>query len=640
MKTKRSIFALLVGINQYEGSVRSLKGCINDVHNIKKFLEKNYSTDYNLQILTLLDQEATRINIIQQFRSHLGMAKEGDTALFHYSGHGSEEEAPPEFQKFFPTRKNQTLVCYDSRGSGGFDLADKEIAVLLSELDAKQPHIVLFVDSCHSGGITRKTNRLGEVLNPNQNNLYKRFSEENKNTRTLSSYIDGYYEKLMKEKGRIDIPKSKHIVLTACKNTESAFETENNSGVFTSSLLTILSNMGKNIHYSDLFLKNRAIIETFKREQTPQFECYEKFDPYSKFLTGEKFNQSEKYRVWYSTETNHWTLELGTIHGISDDPSTEVEFKIYENEIEVGVARAISVHVQSSEVELSFTPDFQKEYNAEMISLIEPPVSILLEQKYTTKENLSNILGVKGSYQFTNSVNSNTNIRLEIENELSVLYENKTNQLIFGVRGNWSNTSTILKSAMAHISRWYKIRDLQNTKTQFDIGQVELVFKNLLQEGKEYNTDELYLEFSKEEEDIEFELIVKNNSQQSLYFSLLYLSKDYSIYVLNSLQLKRNQSASIRTDTIHLDCDIHSCTDRFLLIASTEKIQDYLFAQKTEFEYGKIVTFRGGDNRDLGSMIVEKKKIHKNDWFTKQLVIESGRKKVGMGNFGLPISDC
>ena len=99
--------------------------------------------------------QATRQGIIDAWRSHLGQAGPGDVALFYYSGHGSQENAPPEFWDFEPDRQNETLVCYDSRSSDGWVLADKELAQLISEVAANGPHFTVILDCCHSGSGTR-----------------------------------------------------------------------------------------------------------------------------------------------------------------------------------------------------------------------------------------------------------------------------------------------------------------------------------------------------------------------------------------------------------------------------------------------------------------------------------------------------
>jgi hypothetical protein len=54
-----------------------------------------------------------------------------------------------------PDHLDETLVCYDSRTDGSWDLADKELAKLIAEVAEKNPHIVVIMDCCHSGSGTR-----------------------------------------------------------------------------------------------------------------------------------------------------------------------------------------------------------------------------------------------------------------------------------------------------------------------------------------------------------------------------------------------------------------------------------------------------------------------------------------------------
>src|SRR5207253_1764991 len=103
----------------------------------------------------LIDQQATRQAVIDGFRAHLGRARAGDVVLFYYSGHGSQEGAPPEFWRFEPDRLDETLVCWDSRMPGRFDLADKELAQLIAEVAEPGPHVLVVLDCCHSGSGTR-----------------------------------------------------------------------------------------------------------------------------------------------------------------------------------------------------------------------------------------------------------------------------------------------------------------------------------------------------------------------------------------------------------------------------------------------------------------------------------------------------
>jgi hypothetical protein len=94
---------------------------------MQEFLEgRTQGGEYalDLQVLTSGDFfnpdeiKPTRQAVIDAFRQHLGRAVEGDVALFYYSGHGSQEKAPPEFWHLEPDHLDETLVLYDSRVAG------------------------------------------------------------------------------------------------------------------------------------------------------------------------------------------------------------------------------------------------------------------------------------------------------------------------------------------------------------------------------------------------------------------------------------------------------------------------------------------------------------------------------------------
>ena len=102
------IYALLVGINDYTGDVARLQGCINDVDNAADYLTSSFADP---AVVVLKDADATRSNIIQQFRAHLGRARAGDVAMLHYCGHGARSTAAPEFRAFDLDGRDQAIVC-------------------------------------------------------------------------------------------------------------------------------------------------------------------------------------------------------------------------------------------------------------------------------------------------------------------------------------------------------------------------------------------------------------------------------------------------------------------------------------------------------------------------------------------------
>src|SRR6266700_1347572 len=147
----RTLYATLVGIDAYQRPIPALNGCVNDIEAIAS-LSKEFGKagDFVIELQEWKNDRATRSNIIASFRDHLSKAGPDDVALFYYSGHGSQESAPPEFWHIEPDHLDETLVCYDSRNDGQWDLADKELAGLIADVAARDPHLLCVLDCCHS----------------------------------------------------------------------------------------------------------------------------------------------------------------------------------------------------------------------------------------------------------------------------------------------------------------------------------------------------------------------------------------------------------------------------------------------------------------------------------------------------------
>jgi uncharacterized caspase-like protein len=156
----RTVYGLLVGIDDYPAPVPPLRGCVNDITAVEQLLRERLAADQKLDTKVLKNAEATRQAVIDGFM-HLRNAGPDDVALFYYSGHGSQERTPPEFWYLEPDRLDETLVCYDSRLADNYDLADKELAKLIAAVAARGAHVLVILDSCHSGSGTRTTASAG-----------------------------------------------------------------------------------------------------------------------------------------------------------------------------------------------------------------------------------------------------------------------------------------------------------------------------------------------------------------------------------------------------------------------------------------------------------------------------------------------
>lgn len=83
--------ALLIGINYENDQDAELRGCINDIQNIKSILIETFDFDEkHIQVLTdETEQKPTRSNIERNIFELVSECKPGDKLFFYYSGHGS-----------------------------------------------------------------------------------------------------------------------------------------------------------------------------------------------------------------------------------------------------------------------------------------------------------------------------------------------------------------------------------------------------------------------------------------------------------------------------------------------------------------------------------------------------------------------
>lgn len=82
--------ALLIGINYKNYEDAELRGCINDIQNIKSILVDTFDFDEkHIKVLTdETEQKPTRSNIERSIFELISECKSGDKLFFHYSGHG------------------------------------------------------------------------------------------------------------------------------------------------------------------------------------------------------------------------------------------------------------------------------------------------------------------------------------------------------------------------------------------------------------------------------------------------------------------------------------------------------------------------------------------------------------------------
>lgn len=641
----RKLYALLVGIDKYPHTVSQLHGCVNDVNNFYGYLKENFKVDLRME--TLVNSDATRENIIRLFRQHLCKAGKEDVVLFHYSGHGSYEIAAPGFKEYFPAGNNETLVCYDSRLDNGLDLADKELAVLLCEVAQKQPHLAVTLDCCHSGSGSRGP--MDAILTA------RRIPASKNNTpRPMETYLDGYYSRMES----ISIPCSRHVLMAACDRNQEAWESQHKTGLFTTTLLEVLTGAKGNISYADLFTRCRAEILKHVSNQTPQFETYGQFMSYLKFLDMHPLETRQRFHVYF--EDACWKMDGGALHGIPYDPEKKVEVALYPypvgkespvNRQAAGFARVQRVEAQQSTLELYFNAD-QDRYKAEIISLPVPSLPVYLEGAEEYKKVISRKMALPGAgFAFTGEPRGAKYI-LSVDNKRLLLFYKEDHVLIQGAEGDMEAAAAYMNNVLEKIVRWERALTLHNKESYFNPDDVDVEFFEILDDSTQYphKGNQITLDFIKSGDkwkDIQVKLKVRNSTSRELHFTLVYFSRTYGIASLYNDTIPAGSGfvtvwGDGEDDKFYLPDEVDETEDRFMLIASTERMDDFLLTQEG-LEAGEIKVFNGTRGkkdiapRDIGSIGSRKKLKITNDWFTKTLTVktirqrEKGEKEKGTG---------
>ena len=85
-------YALIIGIDKYE-NVSNLDYAVKDAHSIATLLRNNFNFP-SKNIQTLLNEEATLLNIKNSLSEIASSAKENDRVLIYFAGHGVTDILP------------------------------------------------------------------------------------------------------------------------------------------------------------------------------------------------------------------------------------------------------------------------------------------------------------------------------------------------------------------------------------------------------------------------------------------------------------------------------------------------------------------------------------------------------------------
>lgn len=270
-------YALLVGIDDYQGIGNSLNGPVADARLIGRILVERYGfAPANVKYIT--DREATREHVSEAYLRHLGQAGPEGAAVFYYSGHGMQMEENLALTGVLDPERDQVdeaLFMWGADGRGGI-LLDDELGFLASRL--RTDRVLMIMDACFSG-----TGTMGGSTGQSKE---QKWSDVKGNTTVPSTFLTSNADAATPTPGAAsDLLREpqRHLLLAASTDDELSWTASGwpkyggTISVFTYYLAEALEAAGPNATFSQVMNgvreKTLAYTETnYNARQTPRPE--------------------------------------------------------------------------------------------------------------------------------------------------------------------------------------------------------------------------------------------------------------------------------------------------------------------------------------------------------------------------------
>jgi hypothetical protein len=486
------------------------------------------------------------------FREHLGRAGEGDTALFYFAGHGTQEDADPEIWPFESDGKLECIVNYDGiQEVDGEEksnlLADKELRYLLHELAQTKAHVITIFDCCHSGGNTRKLklDKEEEVVTTRQY-VSSRLTKAAPG-RPWEQFL--FADTVSKEDLRTlplprVIPAGQHVHMSACRSDQLAYEV-GGGGIFTSTLLDLLRDSKSQLSYFDLRNRIRYMVKSAYK-QTPEVyvQGEQPFQLFSGFL-GKNVERKLNEANFVYNKKEGWVLDMGAMHGLSPDLKTiEIEdaeggepFKAEVQSVKMAYTRLL---IQDPEVMTRLDPG--KTYRVLVPGALAQPIRIYLDAEGEAAEGMNfirtNLKETKDRQILVDSEQDADYVIRIANGEYLITNPGESIPLVKPVEGIFDRSARLVASYLRHISKWTFVRDLHNPNVKlFKDSPLEIEFfqveDDLSRRRLELKGEELLLHYKKfptGEWGNKLRVRITNRHSSEVYCSLIYISQEFQVY--------------------------------------------------------------------------------------------------------------
>ncbi|HYF64755.1 MAG TPA: caspase family protein [Herpetosiphonaceae bacterium] len=590
-----AIWALLIGIDTYSApDISPLRGCVNDIEAVAHFMRETYQLA-DRQIMSIRNQQASRAAILEAFQSFLINNPDiafGDQILIHFSGHGSQASDPLNIDL---SGSNETILAYDSRTPGVFDIPDKTTGALLDALaERKGPNITVIFDCCHSGSGTR-------LPLPNTPAV--------RGAAPAGILPAGLDQALLRQlAGRSARPEgsgkpASHVLLAGCRNTQSAFEYfargAAEAGVWYGALTYfVLQTLrafrdgggAKRWTYADLHERVAEQVTSIHGNQTPQCEG-QRDRP---ILGAGTFDQPAFLKVTRSA-AGHVTLNAGIINGLTAGD----QITLYPPDTRSQDRLPPAVAVVEAETPRAFTCEARviaqhaaiPIHARGLVTRPGPSASAMVvalcdsaghagEQVRQAREALRSLLAngaAAGRIRLAAGPHDVPELVVEVAPDHCVI-SNPAGEPLARI-GDLAGDPHAVPDALEAIARHAAIARLYNRGPSLIQGAISIDLHTSAQALRRDESGALTLEYRPRERSRNiYGMVVANRAPQAVYLNVFLLNPDYSIEHLyprfhDQVALPAGQTHALPPQSqfeIYLPDDVPSCRDTLKVIASFE----------------------------------------------------------------------
>lgn len=261
--------ALLVGLNAYPAPINSLRGCLNDLRDVRMVLEHHYGFDEAAGVRTLTDARATTRAIKDGLRWLVAGARPEDVLVFHYSGHGSQVRDRHGDET---TDGLDEIICpYDLDWDEPF--TDDDLHAIVKDVPPGA-NLTVILDCCHAGTGLRDTAWAVRCLPPPQAGTEGSAAPPTGGAHEGSAPRQRLVEQRLRRFGR-RAAEAGAILLAACRDDQvsaDAYIEGEYHGALTFYLCDALAALRFRASYEDVVRQVRRLLRVNGFDQVPQLE--------------------------------------------------------------------------------------------------------------------------------------------------------------------------------------------------------------------------------------------------------------------------------------------------------------------------------------------------------------------------------